>query len=81
MSKSILVIDTPDCCYECFAFDDNGDYPMCLVTGECRGYTFMARENKMDKCPLKPLPKKIDFNGAFEAGYNWCINDILGENK
>ena len=81
MNKSILVIDTPSCCNECKFLNDNYDYPECIITGESRGYNFKTRENKMDKCPLKPLPKKIDFNGAFEAGYNYCINDILGGNK
>lgn len=60
MNKAILVIDMPKCCYECFAFDDSCDYPMCLVTEEIRGYTFRSREQKMDKCPLKPVPEKID---------------------
>jgi hypothetical protein len=60
MNKAILVIDMPKCCDECFALDDNGDYPFCLITGECRGYTFRTREQKMDKCPLKPAPEKID---------------------
>lgn len=60
MDKAILVIDMPICCDECFALDDNGDYPFCLITQEQRGYTFRTREQKMDRCPLKPMPKKID---------------------
>ena len=60
MSKAILVIDMPSCCYECFALDDNGDYPRCRITDEQRGYKFKTREQKMDKCPLKPVPEKID---------------------
>ena len=59
MSKAILVIDMPSCCYECFAFDDSCDHPMCLVTKQIRGYTFRSREQKMDKCPLRPMPEKI----------------------
>ena len=87
MSKAILVIDMPSCCYECFAFDDSGDYPMCLITEECRGYTFRAREQKMDKCPLRELPEKYEIDRSkcsdpfyqfdFEYGYNMCINEIL----
>ena len=60
MDKAILVIDMPSCCYECFALDDNGDYPRCRITDEQSGYKFRTREQKMDKCPLKPMPKKID---------------------
>ena len=87
MNKAILVIDMPICCYECFAFDDSGDHPMCLITEECRGYRFRAREEKMDKCPLKPLPEKYDIDRSkcsdpfyqfeFEYGYNQCIDEIL----
>ena len=51
MSKAILMIDMPSCCYECFALDDNGDYLVCLITQEQRGYTFKTRERKMDSCP------------------------------
>lgn len=84
-NKAILVIDMPSCCDKCFALDDNGDYPMCLITQECRRYTFRTRELRMDKCPLKPMPEKYDmttfydreWTGEFECGYNACINEIL----
>ena len=78
MNKAILVIDMPSCCYECFAFDDSGDHPMCLVTEEYRGYRFRAREEKMDKCPLKPLPTKIEvLRDDWSDGYNACLEDVL----
>lgn len=88
MHKAILVIDMPSCCDECFALDEYGDYPICRITQEQRGYTFRTREQKMDKCPLKPAPEKyeIDRNKCtdpfyqfeFEYGYNQCIDEILG---
>ena len=79
MNKAILVIDMPNCCDECFALNDNGDYPMCCITQEQRGYNFRVREQKMDKCPLKPIPENIDIpayddnikalsDNAFEVG-------------
>ena len=81
MNKAILVIDMPHCCYECFAFDDNGDCSECLITGECRGYTFRARDQKMDRCPLRVLPEKKpwhkDYPSHYELGYNSCIDEIL----
>lgn len=85
-SKAILVIDMPNCCDECFALEDNGDYPMCLITQEQRGYTFRTRESKMDKCPLRPIPEKFnmdvphdrDYDCEYEQGYNACIDEILG---
>ena len=87
MNKAILVIDMPSCCYECFAFDDSGDHPMCLITEECRGYKFRAREEKMDKCPLKQAPEKYDLESIlyaswieeYERGYNDCVDEILGK--
>lgn len=84
MNKAILVIDMPRCCDECFALDDNGDYPFCLITQEQRGYTFRTREKKMDKCPLKPMPKKLEGNdsiyyqwGDYEDGWNHCIDNLI----
>ena len=62
MNKAILIIDMPNCCDECFALDDNGDYPVCLITQEQRGYTFRTREQKMDSCPLRPAPEKTDLS-------------------
>jgi hypothetical protein len=81
MSKAILVIDMPCCCYECFAFDDSGDYAECRITGDFRGYRFRPREQKMYNCPLQPLPemKRVhkDAPCHYELGYNSCIDEIL----
>ena len=75
MNKSILVIDTPEYCRECpLCAEDHQTYrDYCRITDDV-----IWTLDKPDWCPLKPLPKKIDFNGAFEAGYNWFIDDILG---
>ena len=43
----------PKCCDECFALDDHGDYPFCLISQDQRGYTFNVREKRMPTCPLK----------------------------
>ena len=56
--KAVLVMDMPKCCDECFMLDDSGDYPMCRLTQEIRGYNFRTRERKMDRCPLKPMSEK-----------------------
>ena len=47
----------PDCCYNCTHLDDSGDYPMCRITEEQRGYNFDTYECVMDHCPLSELPK------------------------
>lgn len=78
MSKAVLMIDMPSCCDECFALDDNGDYPICLITQEQRGYTFRTREQKMDSCPLKPIADKVEvFMDDWAEGCNICLEDIL----
>ena len=87
MSKAVLVMNMPSCCDECFALDEHGDYPVCIITQEQRGYTFRTREQKMDKCPFKPMPKKCTHSGnpydeygsGYVEGYNDCVDDILGD--
>lgn len=86
MDKAILVIDMPSCCDECFALDDYGDYPVCRITQEQRGYNFRTREQKMSKCPFRPLPKKMEGSdsiyyqwGEYEDGWNNCIDCITVE--
>ena len=48
--------DMPKCCGDCWALEDYGDYPLCRITQEQRGYTFPVRNSRMDKCPLVPVP-------------------------
>lgn len=77
MSKSILVIDTPECCMEC---------PMCFQSGEISIGKFEYRRlyscryapgdvedfylpdilhNKPDWCPLREIPQKRLKNAAY----------------
>lgn len=56
MSVSIKNMTMPTCCDECWALDDYGDYPVCRITQEQRGYNFNVRERRMDKCPLEAEP-------------------------
>lgn len=49
----------PIACYQCWALDDDGDYPRCRITGEQHGYNFRIYEKRMDKCPLKEALIKI----------------------
>ena len=45
----------PEYCDDCPMLDEYGDYPMCRITQETRGYNFNARKKRMDKCPMKPV--------------------------
>ena len=47
-----LNMQMPRCCDDCFALDDNGDYPTCRITHTSRGYNFNTREKRMPDCPL-----------------------------
>lgn len=52
MAILIPNMDKPECCDKCRFLDDNGDYPVCIVTGDQRGYNFRIRERVMPSCPL-----------------------------
>ena len=45
-------ISMPSCCNECFALDDTGDYPTCLISHDSRGYNFNTHAQRMPSCPL-----------------------------
>jgi len=47
----------PNSCSGCFAFDDNGDYPTCIITQHSRGYNFNIHTKRMPDCPLTSRPK------------------------
>ena len=79
-------MELPKCCDECFALDDHGDYPFCLISQDQRGYTFNVHENRMPSCPLKaqePKPPIIK-----ENSYGWkfyycpsCGKEFYQNNK
>ena len=60
MSVLIKGMQMPSVCDCCWALDESGDYPMCRMTGETRGYNFRVREKRMDRCPLIELPDHGD---------------------
>lgn len=79
MSKSVLVIDTPESCSECLF----REMSHCIVAQEM-----------VDKinCPLSPLPSRKDLShymvrgdsksmthlimSIHDAGYNQCLDDL-----
>lgn len=56
MSILIKGMEMPMCCDDCPVFDDNGDYPTCILTGLSKGYNFPIFEKRMDNCPLIEVP-------------------------
>lgn len=79
MSKSVLVIDTPENCGKCK-----------FISGFwCRAMDGRRVPNNdviPNWCPLKPLPEKMtgvaqtDHWNSIKAGWNACIDKITGEN-
>lgn len=82
MSKSVLVIDTPENCGKCKFISEFWCRAM-----DCR----RVPNNDVIPgwCPLKPLPEKMIIpRGArntdgleYACGYNACINEITGKAK
>ena len=82
MSKSVLVIDTPDKCIHC---------PLLTGADECMVQDDDANFNASDSwdelmkgCPLKPWPEKsttendmTDYQCGMVDGRNQCINEIV----
>lgn len=93
MSKSVLVIDTPETCIDCIFCQEyrtkSREYAYCYVTNgdsendmkliDCiYGYC----QSKPDWCPLKPLPEKNKapkVASGYELGYEDGWNKCLDE--
>lgn len=82
MSKSILVIDTPERCSMCeFLKSTDEEYCYCGRLGfdyQVNEYMRSMPKGKPDWCPLRDLPEKyypVSMN--FESGFNACIDEIL----
>ena len=83
MSKSVLVMETPEDCYSCYLRKFIRGLPYCAVKLE----HIKDSNIKPDWCPLKPLPKykSMEKPRVYECGkmYGWnrCIDEITGENN
>lgn len=88
MSKSVLVIDTPERCIDCEIGQDYSNIIEICVSCPIAGKSALDGEAESipDWCPLKPLPEKItrvavtDHWNSIKAGWNNCIDAITGGN-
>jgi len=83
MSKSILVIDTPECCEKC-QLCSFGNYGTKRCTASDRSIFLKDKEHKPVWCPMKETPKKLAeenrwFSKDYAVGFNDCIDEILKE--
>lgn len=72
MSKSILIMETPDNCTACEFYDKEKD--------ECKKEEFaVCYEHDIgSRCPLRDFPIKYgNVENGYQAGYNACIDEIL----
>lgn len=93
MSKSILVIETPESCAECLAMKVEKDCPkphyFCGLFDESynvENYLNSAIK-KPNWCPAVDIPFKrlcddhVSPYGVFSTGWNMCIDDILSRSS
>lgn len=89
MSKSILVIDTPNNCGECKICASWQSSAFSIREYWCAASEsgYVDPDGKPDWCPLKPVPEKRDEKGLwtmsgyiddkYSDGYNACIDEIV----
>lgn len=85
MSKSVLVIDTPEKCVSCIYVG----ILHCFCRINCRDIKDIS--TKPDWCPLKPLPERKEYivpidnaellKDFMAVGWNSCLRKITGEVK
>ena len=79
MSKAVLVMEMPECCADCKAYDNDNE--MCMGTDDYYMET-LAPTDKPDWCPLKPMPERddreyfSDFARGYKLGWNNAIKAI-----
>ena len=85
MSKSVLVIETPENCYDCPIGQDCSNILEASLF--CAGKCVIDKEAATipNWCPLKPLPEEKEeeywrskLSLAWIRGWNTCISKITG---
>ena len=80
--KSILIIETPNDCYDCPCYYEERN--------KCEATFKNVEDDDIEKpswCPLRPLPQKIyavyrgDYEYGVTDGWNACLDVITGETE
>lgn len=85
MSKSVLVIDTPESCAQCPLLNGSDE---CVMQDASANFNADSFDDLMHGCPLKPLPERKEYivpidniesqKDIIAVGWNACINTITG---
>ena len=84
--KSILIIDTPKCCFDCRSFRESivdTCFPIDRDIHDEEG-GFDEGGNRPLWCPLRPLPHKLQadwYTDGYKEGFNACLDEIVGETE
>lgn len=93
--KSILILDTPKCCHDCYLAYD---CMTCIITGTGFWDNPLIDTDKqiLPDCPLTPLPQELPYpqpsrgssktmletaDMMFRSGYNECLRQLKGESN
>lgn len=88
MSKSVLVINTPERCIDCEIGQNYSNIIETCVSCPIAGKSALDGEAESihDWCPLKLLPEKDtknhfpdEFEDGYAIGWNACIDEITGD--
>ena len=92
MSKSVLLIDTPENCLDCrFCYElDEGVEAYCSISDNDKDASLMKKidceyrycQGKPDWCPLRELTSKKKLGEIYNGnvkGWNDCLKEIIGE--
>lgn len=82
MSKSVLVIDTPESCAQCPLLNGSDE---CVMQDASANFNADSFDDLMHGCPLKSLPEEKEeedwrskLSLAWIRGWNTCISKITG---
>lgn len=82
MSKSVLVIDTPESCAQCPLLNGSDE---CVMQDASANFNADSFDDLMHGCPLKSLPEekgeedwRSKLSLAWIRGWNTCISKITG---
>lgn len=81
MSKAVLVMDMPESCSKCkFMYEFQGIKKCQLMNCLNNGASKISQHNfirqRHDKCPLRELPEKKDFNTAMKESIEQDCFDV-----